>query len=111
MNFLRNTYFVTASFYPSVAKAVAFHIPATQISEFRTRMGVDCLNDRKVLQKMTPFTAVIGLTAIIAVIFTMVLEFRVLWPTSWLAICIAFVVLAFVGGVFCLASNRITEQR
>jgi hypothetical protein len=39
MNFLSNTYFVTASFYPasfypSVAKAIAFQIPATQI--FRT---------------------------------------------------------------------------
>jgi hypothetical protein len=105
MNFLSNTNFVTASFYPasfypSVAKAVAFQIPATQISEFRTRMGVDCLNDRQVLQKMMPFAVVIGLIAIIAAIFTMVLEFPVLWRTSWLAICIAFVVLAFVGGVF-----------
>jgi hypothetical protein len=33
-------------------------------------------------------------------IFTTVLEFPVLWRTSWLAICIAFVVLAFVGGCF-----------
>jgi hypothetical protein len=39
-----NSSFVTGSFYPSVAEAVAFHVPATQLSESYTRMRVDCLN-------------------------------------------------------------------
>jgi hypothetical protein len=117
MNFLVNTSFVTASFYPAsfypnVAKAIAFQIPAAQISESRTRMGVDCLNGREVLQKIMSFTAVMGLVAIVSAIFTMVLEFPVLWRTSWFAICIAFAVVTFVGVfVFCFASNRITKQR
>ena len=116
MNFLPATSFVTASFYPasfypSFAKATAFQIPATQLSQSGTRMGVDCLNDRQALQKGMPFTAVMCIIAIIAAIFTTILEFPVLWRTSWLAICIAFVALVFVGGVFCLASNGITEQR
>ena len=56
MNFTRDTTFVTASFYPasfypSSAEAAAFQIPATQLSQSGTRMGVDCLNDRQVLQK------------------------------------------------------------
>ena len=98
MNFSRNTSsFVTASFYPSVTKAVAFQIPATQLSESRTRMGVDCLNDRQVFQKMMLFAAVVGLIAIISALFTTVLEFPVLWRTSWLAICIAFAVLMLWG--------------
>ena len=103
MNFSRNTSsFVTgsfypASFYPSVTKAVAFQIPATQLSESRTRMGVDCLNDRQVFQKMMLFTAAVGLIAIISALFTTVLEFPVLWRTSWLAICIAFAVLMLWG--------------
>jgi hypothetical protein len=110
MNFLRDTSFVTASFYPSVAKAVAFQIPATQLSESRIRMGVDCLNDCQVLQKMTLFTAVMGLVAIISAIFTTVLEFPAFWRTSWLAICIAFTVLMFVGVfAFCFASDGMTE--
>ena len=81
MNFSRNTSsFVTASFYPtsfypSVTKAVAFQILATQLSESRTRMGVDCLNDRQVFQKMMLFAAVVGLIAIISALFTTVLEF------------------------------------
>jgi uncharacterized membrane protein len=118
MNFSRNTSsFVTASFYPasfypSVTKAVAFQIPATQLSESRTRMGVDCLNDRQVFQTMMLFTAVVGLIAIISALFTTVLEFPVLWRTSWLAICIAFAVLMFVGVfAFCFASSGIAEQR
>ena len=103
MNFSRNTSsFVTASFYPasfypSVTKAVAFQVPATQLSESRTRMEVDCLNDRQVFQKMMLFTAVVGLIAIISALFTTVLEFPVLWRTSWLAICIAFAVLMLWG--------------
>ena len=110
MNFTRDTSFVTASFYPasfypSFAEAAAFQIPATQLSQSGTRMGVDCLNARQALHKGMPFTAVMGLVAIVSAIFTMVLEFPVLWRTSWLAICIAFVVLVFVGGVFCLASE------
>ena len=84
MNFLPDTYFVTASFYPasfypSFAKAAAFQIPATQLSQSSTRMGVDCLNDRQVFQKGMPFTAVMCIIAIIAAIFTTVLEFPVLW--------------------------------
>src|SRR5271165_3344115 len=105
MNFLHDTSFVTASFYPasfypSFAKAAAFQIPATQLSQSRTRMGVDCLNDRQVLQKGMPLTAIVCIIAIIAAIFTTVLEFPILWRTSWLAICIAFVILAFVGVCF-----------
>jgi hypothetical protein len=101
MNFTRDTTFVTASFYPasfypSFAEAGAFQIPATQLSQSGTRMGVDCLNARQVLQKGMPFTAVMCIIAI-AAIFTTILEFPVLWRTSWLAICIAFVVLMFVG--------------
>ncbi|HEV3064132.1 MAG TPA: hypothetical protein VGX93_02270 [Chthoniobacterales bacterium] len=111
MNFTRDTSFVTASFYPasfypSSAEAAAFQIPATQLSQSGTRMGVDCLNARQALHKGMPFTAVMCIIAIIAAIFTTILEFPVLWRTSWLAICIAFVVLAFVGGVFCLASTE-----
>jgi len=35
-----------------------------------------------------------------------------LWHTSWLAICIAFAVLMFVGVfAFCFASSGIAEQR
>jgi hypothetical protein len=56
MHFLGDTSFVTASyyptsFYPSFAEAAAFKIPATQLSQSGTRRGVDCLNDRQVLQK------------------------------------------------------------
>src|ERR1700730_8507133 len=113
MNFLaNNSVFVTASFYPSVAEAVAFQISATQLPESRTRMRVECLNDRHVLQKMMLSTAVIGLIATISALFTIVLEFPVLWRTSWLAISIAFAVLVFVGVfAFCFASNGITEKR
>jgi hypothetical protein len=88
MHFLGDTSFVTASyyptyyptsFYPSFAEAAAFKIPATQLSQSGTRMGVDCLNDRQVLQKGMPFTAVMCIVAIIAAIFTTVLEFPVFW--------------------------------
>ena len=107
-----NCSFVTASFYPSVAEAVAFHVPTTQLSESCTRMRVDCLNDHQVLQKSMVFTAVIGLIATISALFTMVLEFPVFWRSSWLEICIAFVVLMFVGVfAFCFAANGITERR
>ena len=98
MNFVdNNSSFVTASFYPSVAEAGAFHVSATQLSESCTRVRVDCLNDHQVLQKSMLFTAVIGLIATISALFTMVLEFPVFWRSSWLEICIAFVVLMFVG--------------
>ena len=99
MNFVNNnSSFVTPSFYPSVDEAVAFHVPATQLSESCTRMRVDCLNDHQVLlQKSIVFTAVIGLIATISALFTMVLVFPVFWRSSWLEICIAFVVLMFVG--------------
>jgi hypothetical protein len=98
MNFLaNNSVFVTASFYPSVAEAVTFQISATQLSESRTRMRVECLNDRQVLQKMMLSTAVMGLIGTISALFTIVLEFPVLWRTSWLAISIAFAVLVFLG--------------
>jgi hypothetical protein len=84
MHFLGDTSFVTASyyptsFYPSFAEAAAFKIPATQLSQSDTRMRVDCLNDRPVLQKGIPFTAVMCIVAIIAAIFTTVLEFPVFW--------------------------------
>jgi hypothetical protein len=107
-----NSSFVTGSFYPSVAEAVAFHVPATQLSESYTRMRVDCLNDHQVLQKSMVFTAIIGLIATISALFTMVLEFPVFWRSSWLEICSAFVVLMFVGVfAFCFAANGITERR
>jgi hypothetical protein len=92
-----NSSFVTGSFYRSVAEAVAFHVPKTQLSESYTRMRGDCLNDHQVLQKSMVFTAIIGLVATISALFTMVLEFPVFWRSSWLEICIAFVVLMFVG--------------
>ena len=113
MNFVdNNSSFVTASFYPSVAEAVAFHVSATQLSESITRMRVACLNDHQVLQKSMLFTAVTGLFATISALFTVVLEFPVFWRTSWLAIWIAFVVLLFVGVfAFCLAASGITERR
>ena len=113
MNFIdNNSSFVTDSFYPSVVEALAFHVSATQLSESCTRMRVDCLNDHQVLQKSIHFTAVVGLIVTISALFTMVLEFPVFWRTSWLAICIAFVVLMFVG-VFalCFAAKGVTEQR
>jgi hypothetical protein len=113
MNFVdNNSSFVTASFYPSVTEAVVFHISATQLSESCTRMRVDCLIDHQILQKSMLSIAVAGLIAIISALFTMVLEFPVFWRTSWLAICIAFVVLMFVAMfAFCFAENGITEQR
>jgi hypothetical protein len=113
MNFVdSNSSFVTASFYPSVAQVVAFHVPATQLSESCTRMRVDCLNDHQVLQKSIVFAAVVGLITTISALFTIVLEFPVFWRSSWLEICIAFVVLMFVGVfVFCFAANGITERR
>jgi hypothetical protein len=111
MNFVdSNSSFVTASFYPSVAQVVAFHVPATQLSESCTRMRVDCLDDHQVLQKSIVFAAVVGLITTISALFTIVLEFPVFWRSSWLEICIAFVVLMFVGVfVFCFAANGITE--
>jgi hypothetical protein len=97
MNFVdNNSSFVTASFYPSVAEAVAFHVPATQLSEFCTRMRVDCLNDHQIWQESMVFTAVIGLIATISGLFTMALEFPVFWRSSWLGIYIAIIVLMFV---------------
>ncbi len=113
MNFVdNNSSFVTASFYPSVPEAVAFHLSATQLSESCTRMRVDCLNDHQALQKSMLFTAVVGLIAIISTLFIVVLEFPIFWRTSWLTICIAFVVLMFVGVfAFCFAANGITKQR
>jgi hypothetical protein len=107
-----NSSFITASFYPSVAEAIAFHVPATQLPKSCTRKRVDCLNDHQVLQKSMVFTAVIGLIATISALFTLVLEFPVFWRSSWLEICIAFVVLMFVGVfAFCFAANGITERR
>jgi hypothetical protein len=84
MHFSGDTSFVTASyyptsFYPSFAEAAAFKIPAAQLSPSGTRMGVDCLNDRQVLQKGMPFTAVMCIVAILAAIFTTVLDFPVFW--------------------------------
>ena len=113
MNFVDNSSsFVTASFYPDVADVVGFHVSATQLSESCTRMRVDCLNDHQVLQKSMLFTAVVGLIATISALFTMVVEFPVFWRNSWLAICIAFVVLMLVGvSTFCFAANGINEQR
>jgi uncharacterized membrane protein len=112
MNFVdNNSSFVTPSFYPSVDEAVAFHVPATQLSESCTRMRVDCLNDHQILRKSMLFIAVVGLIATISALFTMLVEFPVFWRNSWLPICIAFVVLVFVGvSTFCFATNGINEQ-
>jgi uncharacterized membrane protein YbhN (UPF0104 family) len=113
MNLLGNTSsFVTGSFYPSVSEPVAFHVSGTQLSESRTRMRVDCLSDRQMWPKIVLFTAIIGLIATIVALFTTILEFPALWNTSWLAICIAFVVSTFMGVFsFCYASSGITEAR
>jgi hypothetical protein len=113
MNFVdNNSSFVTASFYPCVADAVEFHVSAAQLSESCTRTRVDCLNDHQVLQKSMLSAAVVGLIATISTLFTMVVEFPVFWRNSWLAICIAFVVLMFVEvSTFCFAANGINEQR
>ena len=111
MNFVdNNPSFVTASFYPCVADAVAFHVSATQLSESCTRMRVDCLNDHQVLQKSILFTAVVGLIATFSALFTMVVEFPVFWRISWLAISIAFVVSMFLGGVCLLSCCKRTNR-
>ena len=107
-----NSSFVTASFYPSVAEPIAFHVSATQLSESYTRMRIDCLNDHQVLQKSMLFAAVIGLIATTSALFTMVLEFSVFWRTSWLAIYVSFFALMFAGlSSVCFAANGITKRR
>jgi hypothetical protein len=107
-----NSFFVTGSFYPSVEEAVAFHVAATQLSESCTRRKVDCLNDHQVLQRSMLFAAVVGLIGTISALFTMVLVSPVFWRTSWLAICIAFVALMFlgVGLLLCCKRNKRTAN-
>ncbi len=62
MVFLLNSSFVSASFYQSPTKAVAFQIPAMRLPESYTRMRVDCLRDRQsIAQKLLRnFAAVLG---------------------------------------------------
>ena len=52
--------------------------------------------DRRVLQNMI-FMASTGLAMILAAIFATVLELPDFWQNLWLAICIGFTLLFFVG--------------
>ena len=107
-----NSSFVTGSFYPSVAEAVAFHVPKTQLSESYTRMRGDCLNDHQVLQKSMVYTAIIGLVAT---------DLRTVHNGAGIP---GFLAQLMVGNMyriccfnvcgvvaFCFAANGITERR
>ena len=59
--------------------------------------------DRRVLRNMT-FVASMGLAMVLAAMFTTILELPDFWRNLWLAICISFAVLFFVG-VFLLGSE------
>jgi hypothetical protein len=59
--------------------------------------------DCRVLRNMT-FIASMGLAMILAAIFTTVLELPDFWRNLWLAICVGFALLFFVG-CFSLGRN------
>jgi hypothetical protein len=59
--------------------------------------------DRRVLRNMT-FVASMGLAMVLAAMFTTILELPDFWRNLWLAICISFAFLFFVG-VFLLGSE------
>ena len=61
-----------------------------------THKGDPQERDRRVLRNMT-FIASMGLAMILAAIFTTVLELPDFWQNVWLAICISFTLLFFVG--------------
>jgi hypothetical protein len=61
-----------------------------------THKGDPQERDRRVLRNMT-FIASMGLAMILAAIFTTVLELTYFWRNLWLAICISFALLFFVG--------------
>jgi hypothetical protein len=106
MNVLRGpSSCVSAPSYPTAAKAVVFQSSATRakIGESDSRMLADCRHDRQVLDKMV-FSAFMFVVTILSAIFTTVLELPVLWRNFWLAICITFAVLMFIG-VFHLGSE------
>ena len=59
--------------------------------------------DRRVLRNMT-FVASMGLAMVLAAMLTTILELPDFWRNLWLAICISFAFLFFVG-VFLLGSE------
>jgi hypothetical protein len=61
-----------------------------------THKGDPAERDCRVLRNMT-FIASMGLAMILAAIFTTVLELPDFWRNLWLAICISFALLFFVG--------------
>jgi hypothetical protein len=65
-------------------------------AESRARLLADASHEREVVQKML-FTSVTGVIAIIAALFTTILELTVFWRNVWLTICITFAVLMFAG--------------
>src|ERR1700730_13730268 len=69
----------------------------------RTHKGDPAERDRGVLRNMT-FVASMGLAMVLAAMFTTILELPDFWRNLWLAICISFAVLFFVG-VFLLGSE------
>jgi hypothetical protein len=68
-----------------------------------SRKGDPQERDHRVLRIMT-FIVFVGLAMILAAIFTTVLELPDFWCNLWLAICISFALLFFVG-VFLLGSE------
>ena len=61
-----------------------------------THKGDPAERDRRVLRNMT-FVASMGLAMVLAAMFTTILELPDFWRNLWLAICISFGVLFFVG--------------
>ena len=59
--------------------------------------------DRRLLRNMT-FVTSMGLAMVLAAMFTTILELPDFWRNLWLAICITFAFLFFVG-VFLLGSE------
>ncbi len=74
-----------------------------KIEESDSRILADCRHDRQVLDKIV-FTTFMFVVTILSAIFTTVLELPVFWRNFWLAICITFAVLMFIG-VFYLGSE------
>jgi hypothetical protein len=110
MNLLRDpSFYVSAPFHPVAAKAVASQILGTRdtISKADTRVPAKRFDDDQRWPKII-FTALTGILAALAAIFATVLELSVFWRNLWLATCIAFAVLMFVGIV--LMSLRLTQS-
>ena len=105
MNVLRSPSSCVSAPSSTAARAVVFQTSATRakIGESDSRMLTDCRKDRKVLDKIV-FSAFMFVVTILSAIFTTVLELPVAWRNLWLAICITFAVLMFIG-VFYLGSE------